>query len=158
MTTEKASQQVKRWQEQNQTVVLVTGVFDILHIEHIHFLKNAKAAGDKLIVGIETDQRVSRIKGAHRPIHPQESRLVQLNALKPVDLAFLLPEKFDTQKDWETFTRELKPDIYAVSSHTSWLENKRQIAQKFGVDFQIVHQHNPDYSSTKIAKQLAKEI
>jgi rfaE bifunctional protein nucleotidyltransferase chain/domain len=146
--------QVLTWQSQKQKVVLVTGVFDLIHIEHLRFLAKAKAAGDKLVVGIESDARVKAIKGHERPINLQTIRQEQLEALKVIDLVFILPEAFSSQADWNEFMRSLHPDVYAVSSHTSYLENKEAICQKYTIDFQIVHQFNPNYSSTQILRRL----
>ena len=58
-----------------QTTVLATGVFDVLHIEHIRFLAAAKQQGDRLIVGVESDVRVRAMKGPGRPLHDEQVRL-----------------------------------------------------------------------------------
>jgi D-glycero-beta-D-manno-heptose 1-phosphate adenylyltransferase len=145
---------IRAWQRQGQTIVLVTGVFDLLHIEHLRFLTKAKAAGDKLVVGIETDIRVKQIKGPDRPVNNQSIRLEQLQALKAVDHAFLLPQNFSAQKDWEKLIATLKPNIYAVSSSTHYLKNKRAIIQKFGGQLKIVHSHNPAISTSLIIAKI----
>lgn len=142
--------QVSNWQSQGLKVVLATGVFDLIHIEHIHFLNQAKNLGDKLIVGLETDDRVARMKGNHRPINPLSIRLEQIEAIKVVDLAFSLPDVFDQQTDWLAFMQKLKPDYYAVSSHSKYIENKRAICHQTQVQLQIVLPHNPNYSTTKL--------
>lgn len=149
---------VDAWREQHEAIVLATGVFDILHPEHIRFLTKAKAVGDRLIVGLETDERVRAIKGPHRPIHAAVLRLEQIEALKVVDASFLLPAQFDAQKDWELLMQQVHPDIYAVSSHTSWLDNKLQVCNKFGVDLKIVHQFNPDSSTSQLEEKLRQEL
>jgi rfaE bifunctional protein nucleotidyltransferase chain/domain len=149
-----AISQIKKWQSLGNKIVLVTGVFDLLHIEHIRFLKKAKASGDKLIVGLETDMRVKHIKGPNRPINNQAVRLEQVSALKSVDLVFLLPEKFDTPSAWENLINSLRPHIYAVSSHTSYLNNKKAIVEKFHCQLKIVHSHNPNISTSKLISQL----
>jgi cytidyltransferase-like protein len=146
--------QVKSWQSEGRKVVLATGVFDLLHIEHFRFLEKAKNAGDRMIVGVETDQRVQSLKGGMRPINEREIRLEQLEALKVVDLAFALPEKFNSQSDWELFMDSLKPDVYAVSSGSPYLENKLAICRKFGIRFQVVHRHNPKHSSSMLVTRL----
>ena len=154
MTKEAVIKQIQTWQQAGQKVVLVTGVFDLLHIEHLRFLTKAKASGDKLVVGLESDARVKSIKGHERPINSQAIRLEQMEALKSVDLVFILPEVFSNQVAWEQLIATLKPDIYAVSSHTSFLANKRAICQKFGVTFTIVHQHNPKFSSSLLLAKI----
>lgn len=149
--------QIKQWQGTGKVVVLATGVFDILHLEHFRFLKKAKAVGDKLIVGLESDQRVKAIKGQARPLNDENARVEQLQAIKYVDLVFILPETFSTQVDWEHFMSTLKPDVYAASSHSSYLDNKRLICQKFGITFKIVHDFNPNFSSSTLINKLQTE-
>ena len=157
MPSKELLQQLEKWKKKFK-IVLVTGVFDIIHIEHIRFLSKAKKVETKLIVGIETDKRVKKIKGGHRPINNQIIRLEQLTSLKAVDHAFLLPQDFSHQQDWESFIQVLKPDIYAVSSHTSYLDNKKKTVEKFGCNFSIVHQYNPEYSSSKLHRRLLREL
>ncbi len=149
-----ALQQVKEWKQQGNKVAFATGVFDILHIDHVRFLQKAQAAADKLIIGVETDKRVEEMKGKHRPVNKQQIRVEQLSALRSVDFAFILPESFSTQQDWEDCMKAINPDIYAVSSHTKWLENKQKICNKFGVQLAVVYQHNPENSTTLIEKKI----
>lgn len=146
--------QISVWHTQNLKVVLVTGVFDLLHLEHLRFLEKARSSGDKLVVGIESDIRVSEIKGPHRPLNPQAVRLEQLQHLKSIDLVFILPSDFTTQAAWSQLLIDLKPDIYAVSSHSSHLQNKQKLCQACGVKFQIVHPHNPEFSTTILESKL----
>lgn len=140
------------WRQNHQTIVLATGVFDLLHPEHQNFLARAKAAGDRLIVGLETDARVKTLKGSHRPNQSQNLRLHKVKALPHVDFAFLLPKKFDTPADWLGLLHRLKPNIYAVSSHTTHLQTKRVLCAQAGVKLKIVHRHNPTVSTTILLK------
>src|SRR5689334_4370475 len=71
-------------------LVVVTGVFDLLHIGHLRFLEAARHLGDALIVGVEDDARVRRWKGADRPIMTQDDRCELLAALRVVDRVFLI--------------------------------------------------------------------
>jgi D-beta-D-heptose 7-phosphate kinase / D-beta-D-heptose 1-phosphate adenosyltransferase len=129
-------------------VVLITGVFDVLHEEHITFLRNAKELGGRLLVGIESDVRVQKIKGAARPVNSQQERKKNLEALAIADEVFVLPEKFDTVEDRRRLLKKLHPDILAVSSHTPFLAEKLQLMQEIGGRVEVVHQHNPEVSST----------
>jgi rfaE bifunctional protein nucleotidyltransferase chain/domain len=137
-----------RSRERRQVVVLVTGVFDLIHQEHKNFLNKAKQAGDILLVGLETDRRVTAIKGPGRPVNSQIQRLLNLEKLKIADLVFLLPEEFSKPADHETLISRIMPDILAVSSHTQHLAAKSSILQKYGGRVLVVHQHNPRISST----------
>lgn len=134
----------------HQRLVLVTGVFDILHAEHERFLQKAKAIGDILLIGIETDHRVRELKGEGRPVNNQEKRQLQLEALGIADQVFILPEHFHTQADYENLIAVIQPQVLAVSSHSPYLENKRLIMSQFGGEVAVVHEHNPAISTTQI--------
>ncbi len=134
------------------TTVLVTGVFDLLHQEHLAFLKKAKKAGDILIVGLETDARVNKLKGPDRPVNSLTARLINLKALKLADQVFTLPEKFNQPTHHRALINQIKPDILAVSSHTANLTAKRKLLKSIGGKVLVVHSHNPKFSTTKMLK------
>ena len=71
-------------------LVVVTGVFDLLHIGHLRFLEAARRLGDRLTVGVESDERVQRWKGPTRPIQTEDDRMALLAALRVVDEVFLI--------------------------------------------------------------------
>jgi D-glycero-beta-D-manno-heptose 1-phosphate adenylyltransferase len=133
--------------------VLVTGVFDILHSEHIKFLQKAEALGDYLIIGIESDQRVKKMKGEGRPINPAHIRQENLKKLKLTDQVFILPEKFDQWQDHLNLIKKIKPDFLAVSSHTAHLDKKEAALEAVGGKVIVVHQHNPAISTSKLLKK-----
>lgn len=137
----------------NKVLVLATGVFDVLHQEHRNFLSAAKAAGDVLIVGLESDKRVRDIKGKSRPVNSQRDRLVNLSKLTDVDGAFVLPVDFNQVEQREALIGELKPQILAVSSHTKYLEEKGRILTQVGGIVKVVYEHNPEVSSTKLLSE-----
>ena len=134
-------------------IVLVTGVFDVIHQEHIKFLTKAKSIGDFLIVGIETDERVEQMKGINRPDNSQNTRLKNLTSLNLADTVFILPDKFSDPKNHQKLISQIKPDILAISSHTSHQLKKKKIIEKYGGVLKVVHQHNPQVSTTKILKK-----
>ncbi len=147
-------EKVKKLHQQHKTIVLVTGVFDIFHQEHLNFLKKAKMAGDFLVVGIESDIRVRMIKGENRPINTQQDRLQTIQQLLQVDEAFILPEQFSSSQDHEALISFIKPNILAVSSHTKHQDRKRALIEKYGGTLQVVHEHNPEVSTTNILASL----
>ncbi|MDH3244323.1 MAG: D-glycero-beta-D-manno-heptose 1-phosphate adenylyltransferase [Saprospiraceae bacterium] len=103
---EKAVSLVTSWKAQGGRVVWTNGVFDLLHQGHIEYLCEARALGDHLVVGVNTDASVRRLKGPSRPIHDQNSRALQLAAMQAVDLVILfegdtpLPEIESIQPDY----------------------------------------------------------
>jgi D-glycero-beta-D-manno-heptose 1-phosphate adenylyltransferase len=98
MTSEKiqtrtqAVEQVEAWHEQGLRVVFTNGCFDIVHLGHIDYLEKARAKGDKLVLGLNTDVSVSRIKGPLRPVVNETARARLMAALQFVDLVILFDE------------------------------------------------------------------
>lgn len=133
--------------------VLVTGVFDVLHQEHIVFLEKAKLLGTYLIVGIESDVRVRQMKGEDRPVFSQEQRKKKLKALGIADEVFILPEQFSRSEDHLALIQKVRPDYLAVSSHTKHLDEKRAILKQCGGEVVIVHAHNPNISTTQLLQK-----
>lgn len=86
---------------------MATGTFDLLHMGHIYYLKEAKKLGDKLVVVVATDKTVRRLK--HEPVNPEEVRLNLIKELKVVDEAYLGHED-----DIYEIVEEIKPDIIAL--------------------------------------------
>lgn len=71
--------------ESNEQVVFTNGVFDILHAGHVTYLEQARALGTVLVVGVNSDDSVRRLKGPERPVNPLDDRLTVLNALRCID-------------------------------------------------------------------------
>ncbi len=92
---------------QNLKIVFTNGCFDIVHKGHVEYLNNAKRFGDVLIVGINSDKSIKKIKGEKRPIIPLESRIYVLNNLKSID--FVVP--FDEETPINLI-KIIKPDIH----------------------------------------------
>jgi FAD synthetase len=111
--------------------VLVGGVFDILHYGHIHFLKNAKALGDHLIVALESDKNVQRLKGKKRPIHDQKKRKEMLESLTFVDEVVVLADEMHDD-DYRRLVTDIAPDVIAVTAGDPVLAKKRAQAKKVG--------------------------
>lgn len=154
LETAKRVQQAK---DELKTVVFVTGVFDLLHQEHVTFLRKARNAGNYLLVGVETDLRVKETKGPDRPINKQAQRVQDVIATGFVDDVEILPHAFDRPEHHRAILSILRPHILAVSSHTPYLEAKRQLIQLFGGELRIVHEHNPEVSTTQTLQALAEQ-
>lgn len=137
-------------------IVLATGFFDLLHEEHINFLKKAKSAGDILVAAVESDNRARRVKGEGRPVEAQSVRCEKVG--KYADYVVALGDDFDNQEAYESLMAAVKPEIYAVSSHTSFQENKKQLSEKFGGKLVVVHAWNPEVSTSKILDSGKKRL
>jgi len=135
-------------------IVFATGVFDLLHIEHLNFLLAAKKLGGKLIVGIESDARTRRLKGPNRPIMNQAERKQMLEALDCVDEVIVLPDKFNSDQEYEKILLSAGADIYAVSENSPFMENKKRICRRNGVKLRVVNRYNPEYSTTELINKI----
>lgn len=100
-------EEIEKFDRQKRTIVTTNGCFDILHVGHLNYLLEAKKSGDVLIVGINTDRSVNKLKGPQRPINNQNDRAMLVSALECVDYTFLFDE--DTPVE---FLQKIKPDIH----------------------------------------------
>mgnify|MGYP006273169923 CR=1 FL=1 len=98
---------LKKEKEAGQQIVFTNGCFDLLHIGHTRYLAQARAKGDRLVVGLNSDSSVKKLKGEKRPLIPQEERAEMLANLEMVDYVTIFADK--TARD---VIAELKPDIY----------------------------------------------
>lgn len=87
-----ARAKLELWRAAAAKVVFTNGVFDLLHRGHVEYLEEARALGDRLVVGLNTDASVRRLKGAARPIVGEQDRAAVLGALSCVDLVVLFDE------------------------------------------------------------------
>jgi rfaE bifunctional protein nucleotidyltransferase chain/domain len=93
LSLDEAKEVVEQTQQQGKTVVFTNGCFDILHAGHVQYLAKAKALGDVLVVAINSDASVRRIKGEKRPINHQDDRAYILKNLKSVDAVLLFEDE-----------------------------------------------------------------
>ena len=133
-------------------IVLTGGCFDILHIGHVRFLSEAKKTGDYLVVLLESDKKVKKLKGKNRPVFTQKERAEMLSALKTVDLIVLLP-MMGTDRDYLNLIMKIKPDIIAVTENDPHIEKKRWQAKKVGSELKIISLTKA-FSTSKLANIL----
>ncbi|OGU69182.1 MAG: glycerol-3-phosphate cytidylyltransferase [Stygiobacter sp. RIFOXYC12_FULL_38_8] len=107
----------KELKAQNKKVVFTNGVFDILHAGHVDYLGKAKEFGDVLIVGVNSDASVKRIKGELRPVVPQNERAFIISSLKPVDFVTI----FEEDTPFEVINK-LIPDVLVKGA--DWSKDK----------------------------------
>ena len=92
LSADAATELVARLRRQGRTVVFTNGVFDVLHPGHVRYLAEARREGDALIVGLNSDASVGRLKGPGRPVHPEHERAEVLAALAAVDAVVIFGE------------------------------------------------------------------
>ncbi len=142
-------QQRLRWKEEGKKVVFTNGVFDILHRGHVEYLANAKGQGDILIVGLNSDASVKRIKGELRPIVRQDDRAFVLAGLASVDAVCLFDE--DTPIDIITL---LVPDILVKGAdYTIETIVGRDVVESAGGSVRTI-EFVPDRSTTSIVDTI----
>ena len=98
--------ELRNLRNQKKKIVFTNGVFDILHRGHVDYLRKAKSLGDILVVGMNTDSSVKKIKGPHRPIQNQNDRAVILASLKSVDFVIFFDESTP-----DNLIHFVKPDV-----------------------------------------------
>lgn len=101
-----AADMVACWRAEGERVVFTNGCFDLMHVGHVKILHEAAALGDRLVVGINSDASVRRLKGKERPIIPEHERLGLMAALECVDMVVLFEE--DTPRE---LISALRPDV-----------------------------------------------
>ena len=132
-----------------QTVVFTNGCFDLLHRGHVHLLREAKAAGDILIVGINSDRSVQSIKGPARPILPETDRVELIAAMEMVDYVIL----FDEADPYNVISA-LKPQVLAKGG--DWSADEMigaDVVEREGGQV-IVIPYLEGFSTTKIIERM----
>ncbi|MCW5961737.1 MAG: adenylyltransferase/cytidyltransferase family protein [Pyrinomonadaceae bacterium] len=135
----------------NKRIVLANGCFDLFHVGHIRYLAGAKALGEILIVGINSDDQVRVQKGVGRPFMPENERAEIVSALRFVDFVTIFPEPTVTE-----LIRAIKPDFHAKGTdYTVDSVPEREIVKEYGGRVAIVGDPK-DHSSTDLIGKLGK--
>lgn len=138
-------------------LVVVTGVFDLLHVGHLRFLCAARELGTRLAVGVESDERVRRWKGPDRPIQTQEDRCELLAALRVVDEVFLIEGERVEPEYYVELLRPLGARYLAVTADDPFLEAKRAAMATIGVELRVVIPRVENYSTSHLIQVLGIE-
>jgi len=105
-TIDAAMNRIHKWRDKGEKVGFTNGCFDLLHPGHVSLLSEARGACDKLVVGLNSDWSVKRLKGEERPSQTEQARAAVLSSLETVDLVIIFSE--DTP---ELLIKEIKPDV-----------------------------------------------
>jgi D-beta-D-heptose 7-phosphate kinase/D-beta-D-heptose 1-phosphate adenosyltransferase len=114
---------------QKKKIVLTQGSFDMIHIGHGRYLKEAKGFGDVLIVGTDSDSKIRDRKGKGRPVVPEDERLEMLTYLTPVDYVVLKPHQ---APKW-SLIKLIKPDVLVATQETYSPEDLEKLKQYCGL-------------------------
>lgn len=153
LKTAEAVKIAKRLRDQNKTIVLIGGCFDIIHLGHIKFIQKAKEKGDVLFILLESDESARRLKGKNRPINSQKDRAIMLSAIKYVD--FVIPvSSMKTDQEYDKLISQLMPDIIAVTENDPNVSHKRRQAGLIGAQVLEVVKRFDDYSTSKIEELI----
>lgn len=140
---------VHRWRQNEHKIIFTNGCFDLLHPGHISLIHEAKRLGGKLVVGLNTDASIHRLKGEGRPVLCGRDRASMLFALEDVDLIVFFDE--DTPKN---LVRELKPDIWVKGANYKKEEIPGyEIVESYGGKIHLA-EIVPGYSTTGMIGQI----
>ncbi len=140
---------VAEWRREGEQIVLANGCFDLLHVGHVRYLSGAKALGGKLVVAMNSDGSVRRLKGEGRPLMPESERAEIIAALGDVDAVVIFDEP-----DVHALIRELHPDVQAKGTdYTHETVPERDEVLAYGGRVAIVGDPK-DHSTTEILGQM----
>ena len=142
-------QEIARLQAAGRKVVFTNGCFDILHAGHVRYLNAARAAGDVLVLGLNSDASVRRLKGESRPINEEEDRAEVLAGLAAVDYVVIFDEPTA-----EPLVELLKPDVYVKGGdYTVERLPEARIVASYGGETVLIPEV-PGRSSTNMIKKI----
>jgi rfaE bifunctional protein nucleotidyltransferase chain/domain len=133
-TLEEVAARVAEARRKSQTIALANGCFDVLHVGHVRYLEGARAEADVLVVGVNADDSVRRLKGEGRPVQPAEDRALLVAALRAVDHVVVFAED-----DVGRLLRTLQPDVHCKGTdYTPETVPERDIVRSYGGRVAIV--------------------
>jgi rfaE bifunctional protein nucleotidyltransferase chain/domain len=133
-------------------IVFANGCFDTIHVGHVRYLQGAKERGDLLIVGVNNDQSVRRLKGAGRPILDEQARAQLVASLRCVDYVVLFPDA-----NVERLLEQLRPHVHAKGTdYTVDTVPERAAADRYGITVAIVGDPK-DHSTRELLDSIRKD-
>ena len=133
-------------------IVLANGCFDVLHVGHVRYLQGARALGDLLIVGINSDAEVARLKGEGRPILAERERAELVASLESVDLVTIFDEPTVTE-----LLLAIRPDVHAKGTdYTEETVPERDVVRSYGGSVRIVGDPK-DHSTSEMLRKVGSE-
>jgi D-glycero-beta-D-manno-heptose 1-phosphate adenylyltransferase len=143
VSVEEAGRLVSSWRAQGKRLVLANGCFDLLHVGHVRYLQAARALGDALVVGLNSDASVRRLKGPGRPVMPAAERAELVAAVSGVDAVVVFDED-----SADALIARLRPDVHAKGTdYTEQSVPERGTVEAVGA--QVAIAGDPKTHSTK---------
>lgn len=133
-TAEQLDQELEKYRHNNKTIVFTNGCFDVLHMGHVSLLAKARAMGDVLIVGLNSDESIRAIKGSGRPVCTQEQRATVLASLESVDYVIIFNETEPLE-----LLKKLRPDLLVKGQ--DYIDRKvvgREFVEEYGGQVQLI--------------------
>ncbi len=144
---------VAEWRRAGDKIILTNGCFDLLHVGHVRYLHAAKQLSGRIIVAVNSDASVQKLKGAGRPLMPAEERAEILASLADVDAVVIFDEP-----DVRALIREIRPDVHAKGTdYTPDTVPERDVVRECGGHVVIVGDPKDHSASEIIRNRMAQE-
>ena len=142
---------IEKWRSENKKIVFTNGCFDLIHLGHIEILARSSDFGDKLIIGVNSDLSIKKLKGKNRPIIEESSRIKQLSALEFVDAVALFDEETPLK-----LIETIKPDVITKGGDYTAknVVGNEVVSQKNGEV--VIIPLTQGYSTTSILNKIKK--
>jgi rfaE bifunctional protein nucleotidyltransferase chain/domain len=151
LNREELARRVAEWRRAGDAIILANGCFDLLHVGHVRYLQAAKQLGGRLVVAVNADASVQRLKGPGRPVVPAAERAELLAALAAVDAVVIFSEP-----DVRALIGEIRPDIQAKGTdYTAESVPERDAVQAYGGRVAIVGDAK-GHSVSRLLEQMQK--
>jgi len=151
VTRESLRNKLAEHKKRRQRIVLANGCFDTLHVGHVRYLEGARREGDLLVVAVNADSSVCKLKGPGRPILDERARALLVAALRSVDYVVLFSEP-----SVESLLEDLRPDVHAKGTdYTAETVPERATAARLGIRVAIVGDPK-DHSTRDLLESVRK--
>lgn len=151
----------RQWRDNGTRVVLTNGIFDLIHVGHVHYLQQARSLGDVLVVGLNSDGSTRQLKGPKRPLIPQAERAALLLELRSVDHVVIFEERTA-----ERLVDLIRPDIYVKGGDYTLPTSSSDVPQGkdlpearivlgYGGRVELI-QYLPGHSTTELIERIVE--
>ncbi len=152
LSREELVEEIQKRRLKGATVVLANGCFDLFHVGHVRYLAGAKDLGDILVVGVNSDEQVRKLKGENRPLMPENERAEIVASIRFVDYVTVFPEP-----TVEELIRALRPDFHAKGTdYTTDTVPEREVVKEYGGKVAIVGDPK-NHSSSELINLLNEQ-